>query len=70
MFSGSEDGLLKIWDVRAGSCQKDFSVDASITDAILHPNQVCYIAQAAYILMYFRGKSLQSMKLVISVYMI
>lgn len=40
MFSASEDGMIKIWDIRAGTCQKDLSNGSPVNDAALHPNQV------------------------------
>lgn len=39
LFSASEDGTVKIWDVRAPGCQREFQAKAPITSAVLHPNQ-------------------------------
>lgn len=41
MFSGSEDGTVKIWDTRAGGgYQRDYQSKAPINTVVLHPNQV------------------------------
>lgn len=40
LFTGSEDGTVKVWDVRAGSSpQKEFESRAAVTSVVLHPNQ-------------------------------
>eukprot|EP00457_Paulinella_chromatophora_P009339 gb/GEZN01009402.1/.p1 GENE.gb/GEZN01009402.1/~~gb/GEZN01009402.1/.p1 ORF type:complete len:307 (+),score=33.42 gb/GEZN01009402.1/:198-1118(+) len=39
MFTGSEDGTVKIWDIRAPGYQRNYSSQASINTACLHPNQ-------------------------------
>eukprot|EP01083_Nonionella_stella_P152834 490336_1 len=39
MFSSSEDRTVKIWDIRAAGCQRDYESSAAINDAVLHPNQ-------------------------------
>uniref|UniRef100_A0A6A7G6M2 Target of rapamycin complex subunit lst8 n=1 Tax=Hirondellea gigas TaxID=1518452 RepID=A0A6A7G6M2_9CRUS len=39
MFTASEDASVKIWDVRAAGCQRDYESNAPINDAVLHPNQ-------------------------------
>jgi len=40
MFTGSEDGTIKIWDLRAPGYQRDYhSKGGAITSVVLHPNQ-------------------------------
>lgn len=39
MFTGSEDGTVKIWDIRATGYQRNYSSQAAINTAFLHPNQ-------------------------------
>ncbi|KAF0698003.1 Aste57867_11334 [Aphanomyces stellatus] len=39
MFSGSEDGTIKIWDLRAQGCQRNYECSAPINSVTLHPNQ-------------------------------
>ena len=39
MYSGSEDGSVKIWDIRVSSCQRDYQSKAAINAVVLHPNQ-------------------------------
>lgn len=39
MYSASEDSTIKIWDLRAPGCQREFRCSAPINSAILHPNQ-------------------------------
>lgn len=51
MFTGSEDGTIKIWDIRSQSqsflmvgrvsgAQREYKCKAAVNSAILHPNQV------------------------------
>jgi len=40
MYTGSEDGSIKIWDLRAPGCQRDFRGKSPISGVTLHPNQV------------------------------
>lgn len=40
MYTGSEDGTVKIWDVRQPGCQREFDQRAMIETVALHPNQV------------------------------
>lgn len=39
MFSGSEDGTVKIWDIRAPGCQRHYESRGPINTVALHPNQ-------------------------------
>ena len=39
MYSASEDGTLKIWDLRASGSQRKFDAGAPVNSAALHPNQ-------------------------------
>jgi G protein beta subunit-like protein len=39
MYTGSEDGSVKIWDVRAPGYQRDYQSRAAINTVALHPNQ-------------------------------
>eukprot|EP00013_Stygamoeba_regulata_P022311 CAMPEP_0177647668 /NCGR_PEP_ID=MMETSP0447-20121125/10423_1 /TAXON_ID=0 /ORGANISM="Stygamoeba regulata, Strain BSH-02190019" /LENGTH=305 /DNA_ID=CAMNT_0019150269 /DNA_START=130 /DNA_END=1047 /DNA_ORIENTATION=+ len=39
MFTGSEDGTVKIWDLRAAGCQRDYDCGAAVNTVCLHPNQ-------------------------------
>mmetsp|Transcript_9653 Transcript_9653/g.40418 ORF Transcript_9653/g.40418 Transcript_9653/m.40418 type:complete len:311 (-) Transcript_9653:111-1043(-) len=38
MYSGSDDGTVKIWDVRAGGHQREYESRGAVTTAALHPN--------------------------------
>jgi len=42
MYTASEDGSAKIWDIKTGGlhCQRVFQVDQPMTCIVLHPNQV------------------------------
>jgi len=39
MFTGSEDGTIKIWDMRAPGCQREFESGSPLNTVMLHPNQ-------------------------------
>jgi hypothetical protein len=40
MYTGSEDGTIKIWDVRAPGCQREYESGCAINSVALHANQV------------------------------
>lgn len=39
LYTGSDDGTVRIWDLRAPGCQKKFDVGSPVTSVVLHPNQ-------------------------------
>ncbi len=39
MWTASEDGTVKVWDVRARGCQREYESRAPVNCAVLHPNQ-------------------------------
>eukprot|EP01101_Sappina_pedata_P006708 TRINITY_DN3411_c0_g1_i1.p1 TRINITY_DN3411_c0_g1~~TRINITY_DN3411_c0_g1_i1.p1 ORF type:complete len:316 (+),score=108.09 TRINITY_DN3411_c0_g1_i1:27-950(+) len=39
MYSCSEDGFIKVWDLRATGCQREYQVGAPVNTLTLHPNQ-------------------------------
>lgn len=39
MFTSSEDQTVKLWDLSASGCARDFKLASSVTCATLHPNQ-------------------------------
>jgi target of rapamycin complex subunit LST8 len=39
MFTGSEDGTIKLWDLRAPGCQREYECIAPVNTVVLHPNQ-------------------------------
>ncbi|GMH33002.1 hypothetical protein BSKO_00836 [Bryopsis sp. KO-2023] len=39
MFSGSEDGKIKIWDLRTSRCQRDMNCKAPVNTVVLHSNE-------------------------------
>ena len=38
MYSGSDDGTVKIWDLRAGGYQREYESRGAVTCCVLHPN--------------------------------
>ena len=40
MYSGSDDGTVKIWDIRAAGHQREYESRGAVTCAALHPNGV------------------------------
>ena len=39
MYSGSEDGTVKIWDLRASGFQREYESRGAVNSVVLHPNQ-------------------------------
>merc|ERR1711916_15380 len=39
LYTGSEDGTVKVWDMRAAGCSREYDVGAPVNSALLHPNQ-------------------------------
>lgn len=39
MYTSSEDGTVKIWDLRAPGFQRDYQCKSPVTSVVLHPNQ-------------------------------
>ena len=39
MATSSEDGTVKIWDLRSPNVQRDYNHGAAVNDVVIHPNQ-------------------------------
>ncbi|KAK2737764.1 TOR complex subunit lst8 [Myotisia sp. PD_48] len=39
MVTSSEDGTVKVWDVRSGALQRNYTHKAPVNDVVIHPNQ-------------------------------
>lgn len=39
MVTSSEDGTVKVWDIRSGALQRDYSHKSPVNDVVIHPNQ-------------------------------
>ncbi|KAL6940089.1 TOR complex subunit lst8 [Hanseniaspora vineae] len=39
MVSSSEDGTIKVWDVRAPSVQRNYKTGSPVNEVVIHPNQ-------------------------------
>jgi len=39
MATSSEDGTVKIWDLRSPNVQRDYSHGSAVNDVVIHPNQ-------------------------------
>jgi len=44
MYTGSEDGTIKIWDLRAPGAQREFQCGSAVNTCFLHPNQLFLIS--------------------------
>ena len=39
MATSSEDGTVKIWDLRSPNVQRDYNHGSAVNDVVIHPNQ-------------------------------
>lgn len=39
MVTSSEDGTVKIWDIKSGSVQRNYNHGCPVNDVVIHPNQ-------------------------------
>ncbi|KAG7531881.1 hypothetical protein FFLO_04027 [Filobasidium floriforme] len=39
LATGSEDGTIKIWDMRTSGTQREYSHNSAVNDVVVHPNQ-------------------------------
>jgi G protein beta subunit-like protein len=50
LYSGSEDGTIKIWDPRVANYQREFAHTEPCNTVELHPNQVRHAFEASEML--------------------
>ena len=48
LYSGSEDGTVKLWDLRSPTCSRSFDSRGAVNSVTLHPNQAEIISGAIF----------------------
>lgn len=43
LFTGSEDGVVRIWDTRSASCLREYDAGEVLTAVVVHPNNVRFL---------------------------